>query len=179
MIFGMLWMLSTRLNNRAAIVSKEYRQYNFFGSHVGRPSSFRNNWLQHLNPGTTKCSIQSLFWDQCMEVSRYKISEAIGNECHCNSWSFDLSSRETFLWFLKERTQKLTFAGFASLYCSLKYRGTFRPLLSILFVWRVSILQGWSFYLWMICTMYDVSHITTVYQSIVAKAPPNLFTFHP
>ncbi len=69
-------MLSTRLNNRAAIVSKEYRRYNFFGSHVRRPKASRSNWLQHLNPGATECSIQSLFSDQWMIQLRHCLVES-------------------------------------------------------------------------------------------------------
>ncbi len=63
-IIGMLWMLSTRLNNLTPIVSKQYRQYNFFGSQIGMPNASQSNWLQHLAAETTKSSIQPLFCDQ-------------------------------------------------------------------------------------------------------------------
>ena len=60
-------MQRTRLTNRAAIVSKEYRQQNFFGSHIGMPNASQSNGLQHLNAEITSCSIQSLFRDQCLK----------------------------------------------------------------------------------------------------------------
>ncbi len=63
MIVGILWMLSTSLHNRAAILSKESSQYDFFGSHIKKLSASSSNWPQHLNK-TSECSVQSLFWDQ-------------------------------------------------------------------------------------------------------------------
>ncbi len=53
-------MLSTTLNNRAAIVSKESKQCNFFGSHIGKPNDCRSNWLQTFN-SRNKTMLDSVF----------------------------------------------------------------------------------------------------------------------
>ncbi len=55
-IAWMLWILSMRLNNRAAIVNKKSSQYNFFGSHIGRLVVIWNHWLQRFGSKTNSRS---------------------------------------------------------------------------------------------------------------------------
>ncbi len=51
MILGMLQIISTRLNDDAALVNRETSQYHFFGSHIGRLSgSFEAIGFKHLAP---------------------------------------------------------------------------------------------------------------------------------
>ncbi len=63
-IVWMLWMISTRLNNGAAIVKIESSKYNFFSSHIGSPDAIWTTGFKRLVPETKECSIQSLFWDE-------------------------------------------------------------------------------------------------------------------
>ncbi len=55
-------MLSTRLSDSAAIVSKESSQHNFFGNHLGRSNTkAKALGFQNLAAEITKCSIQFFF----------------------------------------------------------------------------------------------------------------------
>ncbi len=88
------------MKNGSAIVSKEYRQYSLAISLAtilrGQKAS-QSNWLQHLNRETTECSIQSLFWAQCIIVYRIRFN-LTGYIQYCRLNGLQLNYRDSF-WY--------------------------------------------------------------------------------